>query len=76
MSAHHTPGLRMQYIGACSLLARLSGRRELSEEDRDCIGRALADCVASFPDSFELVDLSNGGYSLEPIFAKANRSAP
>lgn len=61
--------MRMQYVGACSLLGRLSGRIK-DEDDRDCIARALADCAALLG-SFEVVEASDGGYSLEPIFEAA-----
>lgn len=56
----------MQYIGACSLLGRLSNRR-MAEDDLYCVKRALDDCAAAFPGSFEVVETSSGGYSLEPI---------
>jgi hypothetical protein len=58
--------LQMQYIGACSLLGRLSNRRGLSDDDRDAICRALDDCAQTFKGRFEVVEVGEGGVSLEP----------
>lgn len=56
--------LKMQYIGACALLGRISGSR-LTEDENDCIAQALADCTNLYPDSFTVWETSGGGYSLE-----------
>lgn len=78
-AAKHTPGpnpnvMRMQYVGACSLLARLSSR-DMSADDLECVERALNDCADLFPGSFEVIETSRGGLSLEPVIAKATGSA-
>jgi len=61
--------MKVQYIGACALLGRISMWRGLSEEDIECIARAMDDCAKLFPGRFEVVRTSGGGYSLEPVFA-------
>lgn len=68
MPEHPTPplALRMQYIGACSLLGRLSARIEDST-DKACILDALTDCANLFPGQFEIVPTMGDGDSLEPI---------
>jgi hypothetical protein len=63
--------MRMQYIGAVSLLARLTARRyimdQLDIDDRDSIERAVKDCAALFPDSMQAIRVG-AGWSLEPKF--------
>lgn len=66
--------IEMQYIGACSLLGRLSGRVK-DEQDRYCIKRALDDCAAAFPGRFEVVKAFGGGWLLEPILTPNCSSA-
>jgi hypothetical protein len=61
--------IEMQYIGAAAVLGRVS---HLCREDTNAmysIKRAMDDCAAAFPGRFEVIRTSNGGYSLEPIFA-------
>jgi len=58
-------GVRMQYVGVCSLLARLSGRIK-DEDDLSCIEQALEDCAATVG-GFEVVRTSDGGFSMEPV---------
>jgi hypothetical protein len=56
--------MRMQYIGACSLLARLSCREAISDEDRECIGRALDDCAKTLG-TLKVIQAGRG-WALEP----------
>lgn len=56
--------IRMQYVGACALLARLSGKIK-DADDHACIKRALEDCATTLG-GFEVVATSDGGFSLEP----------
>lgn len=56
--------VRLKYLGVCALLARVS--HQLEEDDRTMVGVALADCAKLWPDHFEVVETSRGGYSLEP----------
>lgn len=60
----------MQYIGVCSLLARITNRgpirRELYADDISSIERALKDAAKAMPGRFE-VGRVGGGLSLEPI---------
>lgn len=58
--------LRMQYVGACALLGRLSGRFQNNADDMDCIRRAMQDCADRYPESLEVVGCGSGGLSLEP----------
>jgi hypothetical protein len=53
----------MQYVGACSLLGRLSSQI-VDEDDKECIGQALQDC-ATLLGTLEVMKTHNG-YSLEP----------
>lgn len=55
--------VKLQYIGACALLARLSSQIH-NEEDLDSIATALEDCAKLWPDSLEVVG-GTSGYSLE-----------
>jgi len=57
--------LKLQLIGVCALLGRISSRRTLDREENDSVAQALEDLVALYPDSLEIWNLSNGGYSLE-----------
>lgn len=57
--------LKLNYMGACALLGRLSTRTEITDEDRDCIKLALDDLVKLLPSSaFEVVSAGRG-WSLE-----------
>jgi len=58
--------IRMQYMGACALLARLSGHVRIDADDMECIHRALVDCAAITADNFEVVRAGGQGWSLEP----------
>jgi hypothetical protein len=57
--------VELQYIGAVSLLGRLSRHIE-DEEDMCCIEMAMNDLVAALPGRFEIVECHRG-WSLEPL---------
>lgn len=57
--------IRMQYMGACALLGRLSSHVR-NEDDLECIHRALLDCAAITDGRFEVVRAGQG-WSLEPV---------
>lgn len=57
--------MRLQYMGVCSLLGRLS-RHVKDRDDRALIKAALEDCAAMFPDGLRVVQTTNG-FALEPI---------
>lgn len=57
--------LRMRYIGACALLARLSNRPWMDPEDLGCIKSALDDMVETLPGRFQLWN-TGYGWSIEP----------
>ena len=59
--------IEIHYIGACSLLGRLSQKTYIDREDKVLIRMALDDLVHVLPDRFEVVETSSGGISLEPI---------
>lgn len=55
----------MRYIGACSLLGRISAY-VTDPEDLASIRHAMEDCVATFPGRLEIWDTATG-LSLEPV---------
>jgi len=57
--------VKLQYIGACSLLARLSQKDQVTAEDRGLIRRALKDCCEVFP-TLQIYEWGDGASALEP----------
>lgn len=56
--------LHMRYIGACSLLARLSNHAAIDDEDREWIKLALDDLLETLPGRFQIWNTGRG-WSLE-----------
>lgn len=54
----------INYIGVCALLARLSHWVK-DEEDLECVGRALQDCVDAFPGRLVVRRTMVGDYVLD-----------
>jgi hypothetical protein len=55
-----------KYIGAVSLLGRISSRHDLDKDSMYGVERATDDLVGLFPESFEKVETGRGGIQVEP----------
>lgn len=70
---HHK--LEMQYIGAVSLLGRLSSHlRDNGGEDSSLIKMVMEDLRKALPGRFEIWKTTSGGWSLEPIREKGGET--